>query len=476
MDTRKPAAITKTKVACTLGPACDDPEIMRQMIRAGMDVARVNFSHGDHASHARRIEQVRRLADEEGRVLAILADLQGPKLRIGDIANGTAELFEGEKVTLSSCSGAGGPGVIPLPHPELIAAVQAGQRLLLDDGAIELEVESKTDTDLLCRTLVGGLLSSHKGVNVPGAAPALEVLTQKDREDVLFAIEQQVDYLAQSFVRRADDVDVLRSFLRARESPTPIIAKIEKAEALESFDGILAVADGVMIARGDLGVETGVEQVPIEQKRILTACNRAGKPAITATQMLQSMVNNPRPTRAEASDVANAVLDGTDVVMLSGETAVGKYPVEAVRVMGRIIGIAEGQLDPEVWVHRLRAPGSPSEAIARATVEIAVEVGAAAILTSTISGETARMVARYRPGVPVLAATPSAATFRRMALVWGVVPLRVPSYETTDAMFEFTTQAALAAGLVKRGDIVVITAGVPAGGKGKTNMLKVHVI
>jgi pyruvate kinase len=323
---------------------------------------------------------------------------------------------------------------------------------------------------------VGGKLGSHKGVSAPGAALSLSSLTAKDRADAMFAIEQGADYMALSFVRRASDVDELRALIASRSIHIPIVAKIEKAEALDVFDDILAVTDAVMVARGDLGVETPAEQVPIHQKRILRACNRAGKPAITATQMLQSMIENPRPTRAEASDVANAVLDGSDAVMLSGETATGHYPVEAVQMMEKVATIAEEHLECEEWLRHVDTATSPSEAIARSTVEIAIELNASAIITSTVSGHTARMVARYRPCVPVLVATPDPAVYRQMALVWGVVPLLVPEYTSTDDMIAYTTSAALKAGLVKPGDQVVITAGIPAGGEGRTNMLKVHII
>jgi pyruvate kinase len=363
-----------------------------------------------------------------------------------------------------------------LPHPDLVADVQPGQRLLLDDGALELQIESKTETDLVCCVVVGGRLGSHKGVSAPGAALSLSSLTDKDRADAQFAVEQSADYIALSFVRRAADVSGLRTLLASRGAHVPIVAKIEKAEALDAFDEILQAADAVMVARGDLGVETPAEYVPIHQKRILRACNCAGKPAITATQMLQSMMDNPRPTRAEASDVANAVLDGSDAVMLSGETATGHYPVEAVQVMERVATIAEEHLECGEWLRRASEARVPSEAIARATVEIAMELKAAAIITSTMSGHTAQMVARYRPCVPVLAATPDEAVYRRMALVWGVVPLLVPEYASTDEMIETTTRAARKVGLVKPGECVVITAGIPAGGEGKTNMLKVHVI
>lgn len=466
----------RTKIVCTLGPACDAPGVLRDMVRAGMDVARINFSHGDPPSHARRIADVRRIAQEEGRTVAVLCDLQGPKLRVGDIAGGAVELRPGSAVTLTTRAVPGDSHQVNLPHPALVAEVQPGQRLLLDDGVLELRVESKTETDLVCHIVVGGRLGSHKGVSAPGASLSLSSLTAKDRADALFAIDQQADYLALSFVRRVADVQELRALVASRGARIPIVAKIEKAEALAVFDDILAATDAVMVARGDLGVETPAEQVPIHQKRILRACNQAGKPAITATQMLQSMMDNPRPTRAEASDIANAVLDGTDAVMLSGETATGRYPVEAVKVMESVATIAEQSMECEEWLRRMGAAASPFEAIARATVEIADELHASAIITSTVSGHTARMVARYRPCMPVLAVTPDPAVFRQLALVWGVVPLQIPVYASTDEMIAYTTHAATEAGLVRPGDRVVITAGIPASGEGRTNMLKVHVL
>lgn len=468
--------MARTKIVCTLGPACDAPGVIGEMVSAGMDMARVNFSHGDYASHARRIAEVRKAAEAQGRIVAVLFDLQGPKLRLGEIADGSALLTPGENLRLTSRPVAGDAREVHVPHDILFREVQAGQRLLLDDGALELEVTSKGEGALDCRVVTGGRLMPRKGINAPGAALSLPSLTEKDWDDVRFALEQGADYLALSFVRRAADVNDLRARLDEAGSHVPVIAKIEKAEAVRRFEEILAAADAVMVARGDLGVETSAEEVPIYQKQILRACNRAGKPAITATQMLQSMIENPRPTRAEASDVANAVLDGTDAVMLSGETSIGRYPVEAVKMMERVVCMAEEQLDSEEWLRRVGRPGSASEAIAAATVEVAMELKAAAIIPSTISGHSARMVARYRPHVPVLAATPSPETARRMALVWGVAPLLVPAYDTTDEMFSVTSRAALTTGVVRPGDRVVITAGMPAGGEGRTNMLKVHEV
>lgn len=468
--------MTRTKIVCTIGPASQSEPVVRGMLSAGMDVARINFSHGERNDHARNIRTLRRLAEERGQSLAVLADLQGPKLRVGDLPGGALELTEGTAAILSTASGAAAAGHIPLPHPELIPALQPGQRVLLDDGALELRLDSKHAQALHCTVIVGGTLLSRKGLNLPGAALAFSALTEKDRADALFAAEAGVDYLALSFVRRAADVHELRTFLAGAGVYLPIVAKIEKPEALEAFEDVLAATDAVMVARGDLGVEIPPEQVPLHQKRILRACNRAGKPAITATQMLQSMIDNPRPTRAEASDVANAVLDGSDAVMLSGETAIGRYPVESVRMMERVVQAAEGEIACQDWLARVGASGGESEAIARATVEVALELRAAAILVSTLSGYTARMVARYRPEIPVIAATPEPDTYRRMALVWGVRPLQVPRYDTTDAMFAVAARAAVEAGLLQPGQRVVISAGIPAGGPGRTNMLKVHEV
>jgi len=465
--------VSHTKIICTLGPACEEAGVLREMIRAGMDVGRVNFSHGDHASHARRIELVRSLAQEEGKPLAILGDLSGPKLRLGEIPGGEMRLLTGDTVSLSPVEG---PGLLHFPEPEILQSLRRGQRLLLDDGAIELAVERNEGGRPETRIVTGGRLRSRAGVVAPGAALSLPALGEKDRLDAAFAVQQGADYLALSFVRGAADIEGLRELLRGLGAQIPILAKIELPEAVEAFEEILEASDGIMVARGDLGVNTAPEEVPFYQKRFLLACNRAGKPAITATQMLQSMISSPRPTRAEASDVANAVLDGTDAVMLSGETAIGEFPVEAVRTMDQVARRAEEALVPEECLRRVGTVGEASQAIARATVEIAQELGLKAIITSTISGHTTRMVARFRPRVPVVAATPDPATWRRMALVWGVVPLLVGRYDTVEEMLALTTSAARDAGLVRKGDQVVVTAGMPAGGEGRTNMLKVHTV
>ncbi len=469
--------MTRTKIVCTVGPACDTDDYIRAMIRAGMSVARVNFSHGDHATHQTRIDRVRRLAREEHAVVAILGDLQGPKLRVGHIASGSVMTQAGQEITLTLREVPGDQREVNLPHPELVHAVQAGQRLLLDDGQLEFVVTGATDTDLRCKVITGGPLGSHKGVSAPGAKLPLSVLSEKDRADARFAVEHQLDFIALSFVRGGDDVCELRDLLESFGSKIPIVTKIEKAEALDHFDEILTCSDAIMIARGDLGVETPAESVPVVQKRLIRRCNARGIPVITATQMLNSMIASPRPTRAEASDVANAIYDGTDAVMLSGETASGQYPLEAVQTMARIAAITEQDFPYENWLtHEVVMHSTSVEAIGRATVEIAQEVSAKAIVTSTLTGNTARLISRFRPRPPIIATTPSEVVQRQLALVWGVIPMRVPESQSTDNMIETAARCAIEAKLAQPGDTLVITAGIPITGRNRTNMLKVHVI
>ncbi len=467
----------RTKIVATIGPACRDEETLRAMIRAGMDVARINLSHGTHAEHARDIATIRRLSAEAGIPVAIMADLQGPKLRIGKIDPEPLALKEGDRVILSSSPDR--VDAVPLPHPELISGVRPGTRLLLDDGEIELKVEEKGNDSLVCRVIAGGPLYSHKGIAAPGGASLIPALTEKDKVDVRFALEQKVDYLALSFVRSQADIEKLRALVgevSGDSNKVAIVAKIEKKEALENFDKILEKSDAVMVARGDLGVEISVQEVPLQQKRIIHRCNRAGIPVITATQMLQSMISSPRPTRAEASDVANAILDGTDAVMLSGETAVGHYPVEAVRMMEKIARIIEPELRPRMPAkfEKLSHRQPITDAISDATARIADELNARLIVTSTVSGYTARQVARERPGVPIVALTPSETTYRRLMLVWGVRPVKVAEYKNTDEMLTIVQQTLLEMGLAGKEDLVVVTGGLPIGGGGKTNFLKVY--
>lgn len=468
----------RTKIVCTIGPASDEIDCLRKLIRAGMSVARINFSHGDQAAHARRIDNIRRAAMEENAVVALLGDLQGPKLRVGAIRGDYVLTRAGEEIILTTRDVPGDRGEVHLPHPDLVREVEPGQRLLLDDGALEFVVLKTTETDIRCRVVTGGPLSSHKGVTAPGAPLSLSALTDKDRADAAFAVEQQLDFLAMSFVRSEQDVCRLRDLLTGANAHIPIVAKIEKPDALDAFDKILACSDAIMIARGDLGVEIPAERVPFAQKDLIRRCNRAGAPVITATQMLNSMITNPRPTRAEASDVANAILDGTSAVMLSAETASGEYPVESVEMMARIASIAEAHIDYDhvrqhFWEDAVQ---NSAAAISQATVEIAHELGAKVIVTSTYSGYTARRTASYRPQTPVIAATPRADVQRQLALAWGVLPMLASEFDTTDEMIQRAEQLAIASGLAHEGDTILITAGIPAGPGRQTNMLKVHQI
>jgi pyruvate kinase len=474
------ASETKTKIVCTIGPASDDRETLRALIRAGMDVARVNFSHGTRRTDSETIRIVREIAAEEGAVVAVMADLQGPKLRIGRLA-APISLDPGEWFSFTSLRADGTDRVVPLPHPELIAGSRVGDRFLLDDGSIEVEIREVRPQVLIGRVVVGGKLSSHKGIAAPGGASKVSALTGKDREDARIAVEAGVDYVALSFVRTAEDVRELRGLLDGcpRGGDVGIVAKIEKREALDNLAGILHVSDAVMVARGDLGVETSPQRVPVLQKEIIRRCNRLGVPVITATQMLQSMVGNPRPTRAEASDVANAILDGSDAVMLSAETAVGRYPVEAVAMIREISAIAEQEM---IWRNDdapsdgLERPHPVTDAIGKATVRVAREIGATLIVTSTWSGYTARQIARERPRTPIVAFTPQESTLRRLALVWGVTPILVPPYGSTDDMLETVDGLLRGRGEAKMGDTIVVTGGIPVASEGKTNFIVVHRI
>ena len=466
----------RTKIVCTLGPASDDTGTIGAFVEAGMAVARINFSHGTHVEQARRIETVRRVASERGCPVAILADLQGPKLRVGLVPADGLPLIEGETVIMRDQASTTDPAIIPLPHPEVLRDVRPGDRTLLDDGLLELQVLDSDGQQVSARVVTGGVLTSRKGLSLPHTSLKMPSVTEKDKADAAFALEQRVDYFALSFVRCGDDVQQLRSWLQERGADTPIIAKIEKPEALDCIGEILAASDGLMVARGDLGVEAPAEEVPIAQKRIIRACNQARKPVITATQMLDSMMRNPRPTRAEASDVANAILDGSDAIMLSGETAVGRYPIESVRTMARIAGVTERSMPYADWLVQSRYPDTRSvtDAMGQVACEIASDLDARAIITSTVSGSTARRVASHRPITPIIAPTPSLATYRQMALVWGVEPLLVDEFADTEAMIVTVMEAARARGLVKDGELVIITAGVPLGGSGLTNLLKVQ--
>lgn len=469
----------RTKIVCTLGPATDPPDVLRAILQAGARVLRLNYSHGTQAQQAARAEMARAIARELGIHIGILADLQGPKMRIGDIPGGSVILREGVTVVLTAQPTPGAEGQIPFAEPEVLADIRPGARILLDDGALELRAVGADEGGVSAQVVVGGVLSSRKGVALPDTEVRLASLTAKDRDDARAAVAAGVDFVALSFVRSAANVEDLRGLLRGLGAEDmPIVAKIEKREALARFPEILTVADAIMVARGDLGVEIPPEDVPIHQKAIVRQCNAAGKPVIIATQMLQSMIDNPRPTRAEASDVANAILDGADAVMLSGETAVGHYPVDAVAMMSKIGRATEAHFPyaARLWEASEARATTITDAISQATCEIAQELGAKAIIASTRSGHTARMVAKYRPQTPILAPTPDLKVAARLALAWGVEPLLVPQFDTTDEMIAQAVNAAKGRGWVHPGDVVVITAGVPIGGTGRTNMLKVHVV
>jgi pyruvate kinase len=471
-----------TKIVATIGPSSETPEVIREMIRAGVDVARINFSHGEHEEHGKRIATIRQIAHEENAVVAILADIQGPKIRIGKVADEPRNLNIGDTVTLTLDDVPGEGNVFSLPHPEFMRDIHPGVTVLLDDGNIQFLVKDATPRSIVCEVTVPGGLKSRKGVSAPNATLTLSAITPKDREDIQYALSQKVDYIAMSFVRSADDILQLRWMMNFFGADAAVIAKIEMREALTNIESIIDVCDGIMVARGDLGVETPAESVPFEQKRIIKLCNQAGKPVITATQMLESMRDNPRPTRAEASDVYNAIMDGTDAVMLSAESASGKYPLDAVQMMANIALRAESAIFNARNIGSLNAfstnfyEGSEgiSNAIGAATVAISEAIKPTAIVTTTISGYTTMRVAKERPRTPIVCATPNETTYRRMALVWGVVPLLVKEYATIDEMVSIIVRTAHEEGLVQRGDTLIVIAGVPFGVRGQTNLLKVH--
>ncbi len=467
----------RTKIVCTIGPACEDEAVLRQMIRSGMNVARFNFSHGTHETHSRQIAMLRDLSAREGANLAILQDLQGPRLRTGAVSESPAMLENGATFRITSRQVPGSSREVTVDGIDLSREVAAGNTILIEDGLIELAVVSTDDTDVICQVVTGGELKTHKGINVPGVTLSVPAITEKDRSDLELGVKAGVDYIAMSFVRSAADVRDLRALLDEMGCATPIIAKIEKHEAVAAFDEILVAADGIMVARGDLGVETSAEDVPLIQKMAIAKCNAAGKPVITATQMLNSMIDNPRPTRAEASDVANAIIDGTDAVMMSGETSIGRYPVLAVRTMARIAEKAENALKPR---HDNPAasnslPDMVADVIGQATEYVANSLDLKAIITMTGSGYSARMIARHRPLQPILAITSSCLTQRQMALIWGVEAQLVPGYQTVDELLQLANEAARAAG-VGVGELVAITAGLPVGARGRTNLLNVHTV
>lgn len=471
--------LRKTKIICTLGPAVDSEEKIRALIRTGMNAARFNFSHGTHEEHLVRLNLLKSVRDTMGVPVAAILDTKGPEIRIRRFQNGRVELSAGDSFVLTTRDMVGDEGCVSVTYDRLHAELEKGQRILVDDGLIALRVEQIDDRDVVCRVENGGVLSDNKSINIPGAHIQLPALTQKDREDIQFAVEHGFDYIAASFIRRGEDVEAVRQVLRQwGEDEIRIIAKIENQQGVDHVDEILEAADGIMVARGDLGVEIPASKVPILQKQIIRKGMEAGKPVITATQMLDSMMRNPRPTRAEVSDVANAVFDGTSCVMLSGETASGKYPVEALEAMVQIVTDAEHSI--HYWRRFQRRTFTDlskiDDAITHACCLTAMDLGAKAILAPTHTGHTARMIARFRPACPVAALTTREIVCRRLSLCWGVIPYLTGQASSTDRIFSLAADVVRKDQLVGRGDTVVITAGVPLGRTGSTNLIKAHVI
>jgi pyruvate kinase len=465
----------KTKLVCTIGPASNDPAIMEEMIREGMDVARLNFSHGDHQGHGEKIAQLKRLSEQAGRPVAILQDLGGGKVRVGEIEGGTVYLETGTTIILTSKRTKGDAKKISITYAGLAQDVKEGDTILLADGALELTVVAVKPPEITCQVVVGGELSSHKGVNIPSGELRAKALTDKDKADLVFGVEAGVDLIALSYIKGHEDILEAREILRSQNANIPIIAKIERNEALSNIEEIMAEADGIMVARGDLGVETPLEEVPLVQKELIKRANSLAKPVITATQMLRSMVESPRPTRAEASDVANAIFDGTDAVMLSEETATGRYPVEAVKFMAMIARATERSFPHRTFLTPDPYQGGEiADSMSHAACQLAEDLGVAAIITPTRTGRTARLVSRYRPRYPILAFSPQSATVRRLILSWGVHPILVPEFTNVDEIVGKGITAALQRGWVAKGQRVVVTAGTPVDLPGTTNLITVE--
>jgi pyruvate kinase len=466
----------RTKIVATIGPATESKQVLRQLIEAGATTFRLNFSHGDHEDHAERITAIRQVAEELGVHIGILQDLQGPKIRLGRFEAGPISLATGDAFTLTSRQVNCNQAIATVTYDKLAEEVHNGCRILLDDGRVEMVVEhvDQSDQSLKCRVTVGGVLSNNKGVNFPDVQLSIRALTPKDRRDLAFGLQQQVDWVALSFVRNPSDMQEIRDLIRSHGCTTPVVAKIEKFEAIDSIDAILPLCDGVMVARGDLGVEMPAEEVPLLQKELIRKANSLGIPIITATQMLDSMASCPRPTRAEVSDVANAILDGTDAVMLSNETAVGDYPVEAVATMARIARRIERDYPRRILDGQM-ATTIPN-AISQAVSSIARQLNAAAILPLTKSGATARNVSKFRPSTPILAITSEESVARQLQLVWGVNPLLIPEQPSTASTFTLAMGVARQKGLLREGDLVVETAGTLEGVSGSTDLVKVGIV
>ena len=466
----------KTKIVCTLGPSTDNEEVMRQLMLEGMNVARCNFSHGVYEEHKKRMDMVRKIRKEVKKPVAILLDTKGPEVRVRQFKNGKITLQEGQLFTLTSEEVEGTEEKVSVTYGRLYEDLEVGMKVLIDDGLIEMTVEKIQGEEIICRVVNGGFVSNHKGVNVPGAILSMPYISQVDMDDILFGIEMGFELIAASFARCREDIEQLRKILDDHGSNMKIIAKIENMQGIQNMEEILQVSDGVMVARGDMGVEIPLEEVPVLQKKMIKMANAQGKHVITATQMLESMIKNPRPTRAEATDIANAIFDGTTAIMLSGESAAGKYPVEAVRTMGKIAECAEKYID---YRSRMRKNNCDDKtdittAIAYATCTAAMDLNAAAIITVTMSGFTAESISRFKPQCPIIGCTTNQRVYMQLNLLWGVSPLCIKQESSSEALFASAVAEAKKAGYVKTGDVVVITAGVPLGIAGTTNMI--HVV
>ena len=469
--------INKTKIIATIGPASSSRSILKKLISAGMNVARLNFSHGNHKEHQEVINQIRSLSQEMNIAVAILLDLQGPKIRTGILKGGKPVLLKKNgTIKITSKNIPGTADIVSTTYARLAGDVKKSDKILLDDGLIELKVLSKTKDTVVCKVINGGILKEHKGINLPGVKVSSPSLTEKDKKDLMFGIKSEVDYFALSFVRNAGDLTAIKSIIKKHQSDIPVIAKIEKPEAVDNMDDILKVADAIMVARGDLGVELRPEQVPGIQKQIIRKTILANKPVITATQMLETMTGNPIPTRAEASDVANAIYDGTDAVMLSGETASGKYPVKAVRMMAKIAFETEKSPFMKYNIQYEKDPKDlVTHAIAQSCVNILHEVGAKAVVTFSVSGKTSKLISKQRPFKPVYAFSPSGKIYNRLALAWGVTPLMIPSIKDEKALIEAGMNMITENNFAKKNDLIVVVTGL-ALTRGSTNMIKVHRI
>lgn len=469
----------KTKIVCTIGPASEDPKMFQSLVENGLDVARLNFSHGSHEEHLARILMIKKVRAALEKPVAILLDTKGPEIRTGKFSS-DVELVEGQSYTLTTLDYLGDSEKCQVSYVGLPADVVPGTNILIDDGLIGLEVVSKTDTEILCRVLNSGTVKSNKGVNVPGVSIQLPAITAKDISDIEFGIDNGIDFIAASFIRKPSDVMEIRKILEEKNGHNiHIISKIENQEGVDNMRAILEVSDGIMVARGDLGVEIPTERIPIVQKALIKLCNQAGKPVITATQMLDSMIRNPRPTRAETTDVANAIFDGTDAIMLSGETAAGKYPLESVKTMAIIARTAEENLNYEELlrsVSKSEIDDNVTFAVSHATCMMAQDLEASAIIAATASGFTARKLSKFRPKAPIVATTTSEQVRRKLSLVWGVESISTGKADSTDEIMSKALKSAQEVGLIRQGDLVILTAGVPVGVAGATNLMKVHLV